>query len=219
MPHRLQLDGSIEIYRSKKHLLNFTKDLKKINFHKISEYADFHDWYWYLCHGDGCCTQLRHVFYVLVYKKELTDKLNQNPNFIPDVEKTSLGRINITKKEALKLQEIILELNLKKFLNDIKFPRSLAYLGVAMYTIGKDVENENKKITQFLISEFKKIINSIKNKRLLYILQNDEIIIENLKKLDDIYYNGLTLTCWDLEIFEKILERIKLQNPKNNLAI
>ena len=80
MPHRDLSSGDPVAYQNRNHLLNYTKDLKKINFHKVCEYADFHSWHWGLCHGDTCCHQLRHIFFILVYKKELTSRLNENPN-------------------------------------------------------------------------------------------------------------------------------------------
>jgi len=95
----------------------------------------------------------------------------------------------------------------------------LGYLGVAMYVIGEEIENENKKVTRFLIEEFKKIITSIKNRFLLNIINNDETIKRYMLKLDEIYYNGNALKCWDLGIFENILDILKNHSPKNNLAI
>jgi hypothetical protein len=155
----------------------------------------------------------------LIYKNELTNKLNENLNFIPDLRQTSLGRENISREEALKLQDIILKINLKKFIKEIKFPASLGYLGVAMYVIGEEIENENKKVTRFLIEEFKKIITSIKNRFVLNIINNDETIKRHMLKLDEIYYNGSALKCWDLGIFESILDILKNHSPKNNLPI
>ena len=219
MPHRTLSNGDPVEYQNSNHLLNYTKDLKKINFHKVCEYADFHSWNWALCHGDMCCHQLRHVFFILIYKNELTNKLNENPNFIPNIRETSLGKQNISREEALKLQDIILKINLKKFIKEIKFPASLGYLGVAMYVIGEEIENNNKKVTQFLIEEFKKIIASIKNRFVLNIINNDETIKRHMLKLDEIYYNGSALKCWDLGIFESILDILKNHSPKNNLAI
>ena len=158
-------------------------------------------------------------FFILIYKNELTNKLNENPNFIPNIRETSLGKQNISREEALKLQDIILKINLKKFIKEIKFPASLGYLGVAMYVIGEEIENNNKKVTQFLIEEFKKIIASIKNRFVLNIINNDETIKRHMLKLDEIYYNGSALKCWDLGIFESILDILKNHSPKNNLAI
>ena len=219
MPHRALSNGDPVEYQNRNHLLNYTKDLKKINFHKVCEYADFHNWHWDLCHEDMCCHQLRHVFFILIYKNELTNKLNENPNFIPNIRETSLGKQNISREEALKLQDIILKINLKKFIKEIKFPASLGYLGVAMYVIGEEIENENKKVTRFLIEEFKKIIATIKNRFVLNIINNDETIKRHMLKLDEIYYNGNALKCWDLGIFESILDILKNHSPKNNLTI
>ena len=212
MPHNNHEDGNAEEYKSKKHLLNFTKNLKKINFHKICEYADFHDWHWELCHGDLCCHQLRHAFYILVHKQEIIKKLSENPNFVPNTNYASLNKNTISREEALYLQNAVLQLNIKKYFDDIKFPRSLGYIGVAMFIIGEEIESENKKITHFLIDEIKKIIKSIKNRRLLRILESNQTIKNNINKLDEIYYNGFHLKCWDLEIFESIM--IVLKNQK-----
>jgi hypothetical protein len=219
MPRNTFLEGNQTLYLNQKHLLNYTKDLKKINLHKICEYADFHNWHWDLRYGDINCNQLKHSFFILIYKTKFINKLNENFNFIPDLRQTSLGRENISREEALKLQDIILEINLKKFIKEIKFPNSLGYLGVAMYVIGEEIENENKKVTRFLIEEFKKIIASIKNRFVLNIINNDENIKRHILKLDEIYYNGIALKCWDLAIFEEIFNILKNQNPKNNFAI
>ena len=112
MPHNNHEDGNAEEYKSKKHLLNFTKNLKKINFHKICEYADFHDWHWELCHGDLCCHQLRHALYILVHKQEIIKKLSENPNFVPNTNYASLNKNTISREEALYLQNAVLQLNI-----------------------------------------------------------------------------------------------------------
>ena len=88
-----------------------------------------------------------------------------------------------------------------------------------MFVIGEEIENENKKVTRFLIEEFKKIISSIKNRFVINIINNDEAIKRCMLKLDEIYYNGIALKCWDLEIFEEIFNILKNQSPKNNFAI
>ena len=219
MPHRDLSNGDQVAYQDRNHLLNYTKDLKKINLHKICEYADFHNWNWDLRYGDMNCNQLKHSFFILIYKTKFINKLNENFNFIPDLRQTSLGRENISHEEALKLQDIISEINLKKFIKEIKFPNSLGYLGVAMFVIGEEIENENKKVTRFLIEEFKKIISSIKNRFVINIINNDEAIKRCMLKLDEIYYNGIALKCWDLAIFEEIFNILKNQSPKNNFAI
>ena len=74
---------------------------------------------------------------------------------------------------------------------------NLAYIGVAMFIIGDEIESENRKITKFLIPEFNK----------LYPNQHNII-----RELDDIYYNNRHLTCWSLSIFERMI----LQSRQNN---
>ena len=59
-----------------------------------------------------------------------------------------------------------------------------------MNLIGEEIERENKKITKFLIPNFKKIF------------PNQYEIIE---KLDKIYYSGDVINCWKLSIFEEMI--------------
>ena len=132
-------NGEKEIYKSKNHILNYISvdEINNLNFHIICKYADYHQWHWDLsCHGDYCCRQFRHAFYVLLNKIQFLEKYNEDPNFIPNLEQTNLSKSNIKEKEAFMLQQILTEIDIKKLIEEVKFPNYLAYIGVAMFIIG-----------------------------------------------------------------------------------
>lgn len=198
-------DGNIEEYKDSKHILNFIKpyEIKKLNFLEICKLADFNGWNAYIenhlgfeIHG---LIQFRHALYILLNKRIFIEKFKQNPNFIPDIQQTSLKVRKIDQNEAISLQEILIGLNIKKFLKEIRFSNNLMFLGVLMYLIGDELENKNKKITMFLCTEFRN-------------LYPDEI--ESIKKIDEIYSNNKILTWNHLSIFE---EMINLHNEKKKI--
>ena len=188
--------GDKKIYHDQKHLLNFiSKDeIMNLNFYTICKYADFHNWHWYLCHGDYCCRQLRHAFYVLLNKINFINAYSTNPIFTPRLDQTDINSKNITKDEKIRLQNYIKELKLKDYLNEIKFPNNLGYIGVAMFIIGEELEKENRSLTKHLIPQFIKLFPNQ---------------FENIKKLEDIYYNNKYLTCWSLGIIEEMILKDK----------
>ena len=189
-------------YESEKHLLNFINpnEINKLDFLEICRFAEYHEWSANLtCHGGGCLFQFKHAFYILINKEIFIKKYNEDPNFIPNINQTSLDFQNITTDDALALQKIVLDIKLKKFMNEIKFDNNLYYLGVIMHMVGEKVELENKKITKFLIPEFKKLY------------PNETTMIN---KLNDIYFNGQILTWHHLEI---IAEGVKSHNSKKLL--
>jgi hypothetical protein len=193
-------NGNKEIYKSEKHILNYIskEELNNLNFHTLCKYADHHQWHWDLsCHGDYCCRQFRHAFYVMLNKISFISAYSSDPNFVPNLEEANINKNNITLDEKIRLQNLIEEINISKYLDEIKFPNNLAYIGVAMFIIGDEIESENRKITKFLIPEFNK----------LYPNQHNII-----RELDDIYYNNRHLTCWSLSIFERMI----LQSRQNN---
>ena len=195
--------GNREIYKKEKHILNFipSNDIAKLNFHEVCKYADYHNWHWDLsCHGDYCCRQFRHAFYVLLNKVHLLEKYSEDPNFIPNLEQTNLSKSNIKENEAFKLQQLITDIKIQKFIEEIRFPNFLAYIGVAMFIIGNKVEENNRKITKFLIPEFIKLYPNPSN---------------IIKELDEIYYNNGVLDCWKLEIFERLIK----SNNQNHRGI
>ncbi len=178
---------------SSKHILNFTRNvnaLNALNFYEICKYADIHKWHNQLCHGDGCCKEFRHAFYILIYKHRFIQKLNENPNFTPVVEETSLGRSNITKDESLKLQKLILKTSIKELMTNISFPNNLMFLGVAIFSIGEEIEKENRLITKFIINEFKALYPRV---------------YDIISELDKIYYSNGYINSWRLEIFERMV--------------
>ena len=195
-------NGDPEEYKNKKHILNFItpNEIKKLNFLKVCKLADFNGWDSYIQEGLGFDThgliQFRHALYILLNKKIFIEKFKQNPNFVPDIQQTSLKKSKIDQNEAISLQEILIELNIKKFLKEIRFTNNLMFLGVLMYLIGSELENKNKKITIFLCTEFRN-------------LYPDEI--ESIKEIDEIYLNNKILTWSHLSIFE---EMIKSHNEK-----
>ena len=198
-------DGNIEEYKDSKHILNFIRpnEIKKLNFLDICKYADFNGWDSYIQEGLVFETrgliQFRHALYILLNKKIFIEKFKQNPDFIPDIQQTSLKKSKIDQNEAISLQEILIGLNIKKFLKEIRFTNNLMFLGVLMYLIGSELENKNKKITIFLCTEFRN-------------LYPDEI--ESIKEIDEIYLNNKILTWSHLSIFE---EMIKSNNEKGKL--
>jgi hypothetical protein len=117
--------------------------------------------------------------------------LKKIQDFIPDTQQTSIDRLSITNTEALKLQELLVNINLKKYLLEIRFPQNLLFLGVIINTIGEKIEKLNRKTTIFLCTEFKKLF---------------PYATEMIRQIDEIYFNKKIITWSNLEIFEKIVE-------------
>ena len=187
------LTGDRENYKYQKHLLNFIEpnEIQTLNFKEICKFADVHNWGWDIsCHGGLCLYQLRHAFYILLNKEKFIQKFLEDTLYVPREEQTMYSRQDIPTNKAILLQNLLLQINLKEYLRDIKFPDNLGYLGVAMHMIGEDIENKNKKLTKFLIPEFIKLYPN-----------STEII----RELEDIYYNGKVLDPWKLGIFEKMI--------------
>lgn len=117
-------------------------------------------------------------------------KYSEDQNFTPNILQTKLEPKKVSNKDSLKLQNFISDINFSEYFTKIKFPNNLGYIGVVMNLIGEEIERENKKITKFLIPNFKKIF------------PNQYEIIE---ELDKIYYSGDVINCWKLSLFEKMI--------------
>ena len=187
------LGGDKDQYKNQRHILNFIgpSEIQSLSFKEICKFADVHEWGWNLsCHGGGCLWQFRHAFYILLNKAKFIQKFSEDPNYIPRESQTMYSRQDIPRNKAILLQKLILKINIRDYLRDIKFPNNLCYLGVAMHMIGEDLERENKKLTKFLIPEFTKLY------------PNQTTIIS---RLDEIYYNGDILNVSILGIFEEMI--------------
>ena len=185
--------GDRDKYKNQNHILNFIEpsEIKLLNFKEICKFADVHRWGWDLsCHGGFCLWQFRHAFYVLLNKEKFIQKFSEDALYVPREEQTMYSRKDIPLHKAIQLQKLLLQINLREYLRDIRFPDSLGYLGVAMHMIGEDIEKKNKKLTKFFIPEFIKLY------------PNSTHII---RELEDIYYNGKVLDPWKLEIFERMI--------------
>ena len=185
--------GDRDKYKNQNHILNFIEpsEIKLLNFKEICKFADVHRWGWNLsCHGGFCLWQFRHAFYVLLNKEKFIQKFSEDALYVPREEQTMYSRKDIPLHKAIQLQKLLLQINLREYLRDIRFPDSLGYLGVAMHMIGEDIERNNKKLTKFFIPEFIKLY------------PNSTHII---RELEDIYYNGKVLDPWKLEIFERMI--------------
>jgi len=185
--------GDRDKYKNQNHILNFIEpsEIKLLNFKEICKFADVHRWGWNLsCHGGFCLWQFRHAFYVLLNKEKFIQKFSEDALYVPREEQTMYSRRDIPLHKAIQLQKLLLQINLREYLRDIRFPDSLGYLGVAMHMIGEDIEKNNKKLTKFFIPEFIKLY------------PNSTHII---RELEDIYYNGKVLDPWKLEIFERMI--------------
>ena len=185
--------GDRDKYKNQNHILNFIEpsEIKLLNFKEICKFADVHRWGWNLsCHGGFCLWQFRHAFYVLLNKEKFIQKFSEDALYVPREEQTMYSRKDIPLHKAIQLQKLLLQINLREYLRDIRFPDSLGYLGVAMHMIGEDIEKNNKKLTKFFIPEFIKLY------------PNSTHII---RELEDIYYNGKVLDPWKLEIFERMI--------------
>ena len=196
-------DGNMEAYKDSKHILNFIRpnEIKKLNFLDICKYADYNGWSSNLaCHGGGCLFEFRHALFILIKKNIFIKKFKERPNFVPDIDQTSLESNNsqISLNDTIALQNLLLNLNIKKYLKEIRFPSSLLFLGVLMNVIGEKLERQNRKSTIFLCTEF----------RNLYPRET-----ESIKKIDEIYSNNKILTWGHLSIFE---EMINSHNEKKN---
>ena len=187
-------DGNADNYKQSNHILNFISsgELKKLDILKLCKFADYHGWSSNLaCHGGGCLFEFKHALYVLIHKNKFIEKFKENSNFIPDTQQASIDRLSITNTEALKLQELLVNINLKKYLLEIRFPQNLLFLGVIINTIGEKIEKLNRKTTIFLCTEFKKLF---------------PYATEMIRQIDEIYFNKKIITWSNLEIFEKIVE-------------
>jgi len=187
-------DGNAEDYKQSTHILNFISldELKKLDILELCKFADYHGWSSNLaCHGGGCLFEFKHALYVLIHKNKFIEKFKENSNFIPDTQQTSIDRFSITNTEALKLQDLLININLKKYLLEIRFPNNLLFLGVIINTIGEKIEKLNRKSTIFLCTEFRKLF---------------PYATEMIRQIDEIYFNKKIITWSKLEIFEKIVE-------------
>ena len=187
-------DGNAEDYKQSNHILNFisSDELKKLDILELCKFADYHGWSSNLaCHGGGCLFQFKHALYVLIYRNKFIEKFKENSDFIPDTQQTSIDRFSITNTEALKLQDLLININLKKYLLEIRFPQNLLFLGVIINTIGEKIEKLNRKSTIFLCTEFRKLF---------------PYATEMIRQIDEIYFNKKIITWSKLEIFEKIVE-------------
>jgi len=185
--------GDRDKYKNQNHILNFIEpsEIQLLNFKKICKFADVHSWSWKLgCHGGSCLCQFRHAFYVLLNKAKFIEKFSEDALYVPIEEQTMYSRQDIPLNKAILLQKLLLQINLREYLRDIRFPDNLGYLGVAMHMIGEDIEKKNKKLTKFFIPEFIKLYSN-----------STQII----RELEDIYYNGKVLDPWKLEIFERMI--------------
>ena len=187
-------DGNADNYKQSNHILNFISsgELNKLDILKLCKFADYHGWSSNLaCHGGGCLFEFKHALYVLIHKNKFIEKFKENSNFIPDTQQTSIDRLSITNTEALKLQDLLININLKKYLLEIRFPQNLLFLGVIINTIGEKIEKLNRKSTIFLCTEFRKLF---------------PYATELIRQIDEIYFNKKIITWSKLEIFEKIVE-------------
>ena len=187
-------DGNAEDYKQSNHILNFISldELKKLDILELCKFADYHGWSSNLaCHGGGCLFQFKHALYVLIYRNKFIEKFKENSDFIPDTQQTSIDRFSITNTEALKIQDLLININLKKYLLEIRFPNNLLFLGVIINTIGEKIEKLNRKSTIFLCTEFRKLF---------------PYATEMIRQIDEIYFNKKIITWSKLEIFEKIVE-------------
>ena len=187
-------DGNAEDYKQSNHILNFISldELKKLDILELCKFAVYHGWSSNLaCHGGGCLFQFKHALYVLIHRNKFIEKFKENSDFIPDTQQTSIDRFSITNTEALKLQDLLVNINLKKYLLEIRFPNNLLFLGVIINTIGEKIEKLNRKTTIFLCTEFRKLF---------------PYATEMIRQIDEIYFNKKIITWSKLEIFEKIVE-------------
>ena len=185
--------GDRDEYKNQNHILNFIQpsEIQLLDFKEICKFADVHGWSWNLsCHGGFCLHQFRHAFYVLLNKAKFIQKFSEEALYVPREEETMYSRKDIPYNKAILLQNSLLQINLRDYLRDIRFPNNLGYLGVAMHMIGEDIEKKNRRLTKFLIPAFIKLYPN-----------STEII----RELEDIYYNGNVLDPWKLEIFERMI--------------
>ena len=139
--------GDRDKYKNQNHILNFIEpsEIQLLNFKKICKFADVHSWSWNLgCHGGSCLWQFRHAFYVLLNKAKFIEKFSEDALYVPIEEQTMYSRQDIPLNKAILLQKLLLQINLREYLRDIRFPDNLGYLGVAMHMIGEDIEKKNK---------------------------------------------------------------------------
>ena len=120
--------GDRDKYKYQNHILNFIEpsEIKLLNFKEICKFADVHGWGWNLsCHGGFCLWQFRHAFYVLLNKEKFIQKFSEDALYVPREEQTMYSRKDIPLHKAIQLQKLLLQINLREYLRDIRFPDSL----------------------------------------------------------------------------------------------
>ena len=195
--------GDRDKYKNQNYILNFIEpsEIQLLNFKEICKFADVHGWSWNLsCHGGLCLWHFRHALYVLLNKAKFIEKFSEDALYVPEVDQTMYSRKDIPSNKAILLQKLLLQINLREYLREIRFPDNLGYLGVAMHMIGEDIEKKDKKLTKFFIPEFIKLYpNST----------------QSIRELEDIYNNGKVLDPWKLEIFERLIKSNNLRRVEN----
>ena len=185
--------GDYRLFNESNSILRFVNidELQSLNFFQVCKFADHYNWPWDIsCHGGGCLSDLNHAFFVLINKLKFIQKYSEDQNFTPNILQTKLEPKKVSNKDSLKLQNFISDINFSEYFTKIKFPNNLGYIGVVMNLIGEEIERENKKITKFLIPNFKKIFPNQ---------------YEMIEELDRIYYSGDVINCWKLSLFEKMI--------------
>ena len=175
--------------------------LKKLTIFDIFKISHLNNWKNFLCHGTCCCEEITSALFVLIYKNQIISKLRNEPSFKINTEVCYIGRNKlITKNEGLILQQEIQNLDLRKYFDEISIEDALKYLGVILYLINHQVEDqiclekENRIITSFLIENLKKIYSFSDNNLVVLdkILYGREDIFLDWESLSIIYQQILT---------------------------
>lgn len=174
------------------HPINFINNLNSLNFYQVLKICFHQNWQVSGCSCTACSPEVRKIFFLLIYKKIIASKKRIDKNFIPkgnglQIEGHTKEKIN--DEESQKLQDEILETNLKKLIDEITFEKFLHYFGEALRLINiNGIEEKNRKLADFFYNNLKKIYpKAINNFKILDSMRYAGGKVLNLEILGNIY--------------------------------
>lgn len=154
------------------HPINFINNFNDLDFYQVLKICFHQDWNVSTCSCPACSPEIRKIFFLLIYKKIIASKKRLNKDFIPKgggLQFEDHTKEKITAEESKKLQDEILETNLKNLIDEITFEKFIYYFGEALRLINvHKIETKNRKLAEFFYINFKKIYpKAINNLRIL----------------------------------------------------
>ena len=179
------------------HPINFINNLNNLDFYQVIKICFHQNWHVSGCSCTACSPEVRKIFFLLIYKKAIASKKRLDKNFIPkgnglQIEGHTKEKIN--DDESQKLQDEILETDLKKLIDEITFEKFLYYFGEALSLINiNDIEEKNRKLADFFYNNLKKIYpKAINNFKILDSMRYVGGNVLNTEVLMNIYKEHMT---------------------------